>query len=148
MGPAWWFSDWDSELSLQGAQVQSLVRELESCMLYSTVQKKKERKQTSLKQIKISYVSILSFNVTSRRNSQKSLGEGRGLMWRMGSAEDHTWFFIISFMLLLDFITMWVYHFYYSLNENKNSVAWSKAYELWIFMASFKSQPCHNNCLP
>ena len=62
MGPAWWFSDWDSELSLQGAQVQSLVRELESYMLYSTVQKKRKQ-QTTLKQIKRSYASILSFNV-------------------------------------------------------------------------------------
>ena len=48
MGPAWWFSDWDSDLSLQGAQVQSLVRELESCMLYITVQKNKKENNKHL----------------------------------------------------------------------------------------------------
>ena len=29
MGLPWWFSDWDSTLLMQGARVQSLVRELD-----------------------------------------------------------------------------------------------------------------------
>ena len=32
MGPPWWFSGYDSALALRAAWVQSLVRELRSCM--------------------------------------------------------------------------------------------------------------------
>ena len=105
----------------KGHRFNPLVRELESCMLYGTVQKKRKQ-QTTLKQVKRSYASILFLmSINFWRTSQKSLGEGRGLMWKMGGAEDYTRFFIISFMLLFDFITMWVYYFYYSLSEKKTN---------------------------
>ena len=39
-GLPWWSIGWNSELPLQGAQVRSLIRELESYMWY-TVQPKK-----------------------------------------------------------------------------------------------------------
>ena len=42
LGLSGWPSDWDAELSMQGAQVQSLVGELRSHMLPGTVGKKGE----------------------------------------------------------------------------------------------------------
>ena len=44
VGLPWRASGWDSTLPLQGAQIQSLVRELKSCMLYDAVKKNKEKK--------------------------------------------------------------------------------------------------------
>ena len=42
LGLSCWFSDWDAELSMQGAQVRSLVGELRSHMLHGTVGEKGE----------------------------------------------------------------------------------------------------------
>ena len=42
LGLSYWSSDWNAELSMQGAQVRSLVGELRSHMLLGTVGKKEE----------------------------------------------------------------------------------------------------------
>ena len=49
MGLPWWFSDWDSMLLMQGARVQSLVRELDPTCRNSRV---------NMPQIKIPHVQL------------------------------------------------------------------------------------------